>query len=214
MKKAVFFDLDGTLLDTLQDLADSTNEMLRFFNMPERSIDEIRHFVGNGMVKLIERSVSSDFDKNNFEEAYEFFRNAYRKNMRNNTRPYEGIIDVLKRLKEAGMKIFVTSNKNDDAVKGLCNEVFPSLLDEAVGVNENNPPKPNSKMIDNILEKYGLDIKDCIFVGDSETDILTAKNAKMESIGVLWGFRDESVLISQGADFIIEKPCEIADIVI
>lgn len=214
MKKAVFFDLDGTLLDTLQDLADSTNEMLRFFNMPERSIDEIRHFVGNGMVKLIERSVSSDFDKNNFEEAYEFFRNAYRKNMRNNTRPYEGIIDVLKRLKEAGVKIFVTSNKNDDAVKGLCNEVFPSLLDEAVGVNENNPPKPDSKMIDNILEKYGLDIKDCIFVGDSETDILTAKNVKMESIGVLWGFRGESVLISQGADFIIEKPCEILDIVI
>ncbi len=213
MYKAIIFDLDGTLLNTLEDLADSVNEMLEIFNLPQRNLDEIRQFVGNGMIKLVERSVPEDFDKSNFQNAYELFKSAYARNMRNKTRPYDGIVSCLEKLKQMGIMTFVTSNKNDDAVKGLCDEVFPSLLTEAVGVNENLPPKPDTKMIDYILNKYNLKKDDCVFVGDSDTDIITAKNAEMKSIGVLWGFRDKDVLLSNGADFIVENTEEIISIV-
>ncbi len=213
MYKAVIFDLDGTLLNTLEDLADSVNEMLEYFGLPQRSLDEIRQFVGNGMIKLIRRSVPEDFDESKFQAAYEFFKATYARNMCNKTKPYEGIIPCLEKLKKTGVKTFVTSNKNDDAVKGLCVEVFPKLLTEAVGVSESLSPKPDTKMIDYILKKYNLKKEECIFVGDSDTDIITAENAEMTSIGVLWGFRDKDVLLSSGADYIIEKAEEILRIV-
>ncbi len=213
MKKAVIFDLDGTLLNTLEDLADSTNEMLKKFSMPERSLDEIRQFVGNGMKRLVERSVSEDFDRDKFEEAYDFFRSAYRKNMRNKTCPYDGIVECLENLKAMGIKTVVTSNKNDDAVKSLCRDIFGDLLTLCVGVNEKHPPKPEPSMVIYAIEKIGVKREDCIFVGDSETDILTAKNANITSAGVLWGFRDRDVLSISGADFIISKAADIIDIV-
>ncbi len=213
MYKCVIFDLDGTLLNTLEDLADSVNEMLEKFSCPTRSLDEIRQFVGNGMVRLIERSVPEDFDKNSFDPAYEFFREAYRKNMKNKTRPYDGILNCLEELKSVGVKTVVTSNKNDDATKSLCREYFGELITMAVGAREGIPSKPHPAMVKSAIESLGFEKSDCIFVGDSDTDILTAKNAGLKSVGVLWGFRDRDVLEKAKADFVIFKPQEITEII-
>lgn len=213
MYKAVIFDLDGTLLDTLGDLTDSVNEMLREFSCPERSPEEIRLFVGNGMKKLVERSVPEDFDKRNFDSAYEFFRLSYKNNMKNKTRPYDGILNCLKKLKNFGIKIIVTSNKNDDAVKKLCEEYFGELISFAAGVKQDIPPKPDPTMVNNVIKELNIEKADCIFVGDSDTDILTAKNAGLESIGVLWGFRDGEVLEKAKADFVISQAEEIFNII-
>lgn len=213
MYKAVIFDLDGTLLDTLEDLADSVNEMLRAFSCPERSLEEIRLFVGNGMKKLVERSVPENFDKSRQNSAYEFFRQSYKKNMRNKTCPYDGILDCLEELQKLGIKTAVTSNKNDDAVKGLCEEYFGNLVTLAVGAREGVPSKPDPTMVNNVIEELNVEKTDCIFVGDSDTDIITAKNAELKSIGVLWGFRDREVLEKSGADFVISQPEDILKLV-
>ncbi len=213
MYEAVIFDLDGTLLDTLEDLADSVNEMLRNFSCPERSLAEVRQFVGNGMKKLVERSVSADFDMKKFDSAYEFFRLSYAGNMQNKTKPYDGILKCLEELKNQGKRIVVTSNKNDDAVKNLCREYFGELITLAVGAKEGIPSKPDPTMVNSAIREMGLEKENCIFVGDSDTDILTAKNAGLKSVGVLWGFRDRAVLERAEADFIISSPEEIIAIV-
>ena len=213
MYKVVIFDLDGTLLDTLGDLTDSVNEMLREYSCPERSIEEIRLFVGNGMKNLVERSVPENFDKTKLNSAYEFFRQTYKKNMRNKTCPYDGILQCLEELQKLGIKIAVTSNKNDDAVKGLCKEYFGSLVTLAVGAREGVPSKPDPTMVNNVTEELNVEKADCIFVGDSDTDIITAQNAGLKSIGVLWGFRDREVLEKSGADFVISQSEDILKIV-
>lgn len=213
MYKTVIFDLDGTLLDTLEDLTDSVNEMLRKFSCPERSLDEVRQFVGNGMKKLVERSVSADFDQKNFASAYEFFRLSYSKNMQNKTRPYEGIIACLEELERLGIKTIVTSNKNDDAVKMLCREYFGERITLAVGAKEGIPTKPSPEMVFSAIAEIGAEKENCIFVGDSETDIKTSKNAGLASVGVLWGFRDRDTLEKENADYIISHPGELIKIV-
>lgn len=212
MYKCVIFDLDGTLLNTLEDLADSVNLMLENFLCPRRSLEEIRQFVGNGMRKLVERSVPEGFDKNKLESAYEFFREAYRKNMQNKTRAYKGISECLEELNRLGIKIAVTSNKNDDAVKNLCKEYFGELVTVAVGVRDDIPPKPDPEMVNNVISELCFEKSDCIFVGDSETDIRTAKNAGLESVGVLWGFRDREILEQEGADYIVLHTDELTGI--
>lgn len=213
MLKAVIFDLDGTLLDTLEDLTDSVNEMLFKMSFPERSIDEIRRFVGNGMKKLVERSIPENFDKSCFDGCYTLFKEAYGRNMNNKTRPYGGIAECLEALKGFGVKTAVVSNKNDDAVKMLCQKTFGDLIGFSQGVAEGIKPKPDPSAVNYTIEKMHLEKEDCIFVGDSDTDILTAKNADLKSIGVLWGFRDKNVLEKAGADFIVKSPEEIINIV-
>ena len=213
MYKCVIFDLDGTLLDTLEDLADSVNLMLEKFSCPQRTLEEIRQFVGNGMKKLIERSVPESFDRNNFEAAYEFFRETYKKNMQNKTRPYDGITECLEELKCLGVKIAVTSNKNEDAVKNLCKEYFGETITVAAGVRDGIQPKPHPEMVNKVIDEMCFEKADCIFVGDSETDIQTAKNTVLESVGVLWGFRDRETLEKEGADYIISHPSELTGIV-
>ncbi len=213
MYKCVIFDLDGTLLDTLEDLADSVNLMLEHFSCPPRSLEEIRRFVGNGMKNLVKRSVPEGFDKNKLESAYEFFREVYRKNMQNKTQPYNGITECLENLEILGIKTAVVSNKNDDAVKNLCKEYFGEVITLAVGAREGIPPKPHPEMVDRVVSQLHFEKSDCIFVGDSETDIITSKNAELKSVGVLWGFRDREILEKENADFIISHPGELIKIV-
>ncbi len=213
MYKCVIFDLDGTLLDTLEDLADSVNEMLRKFSCPERSLEEVRKFVGNGMRKLVERSVPENFDNNKTESAYEFFRETYSKNMQKKTQPYKGISECLEELNHLGIIIAVTSNKNDDAVKKLCKEYFGGVITLAVGAREGILPKPHPEMVDRVISQLHFEKSDCIFVGDSETDIITSKNAELKSVGVLWGFRDREILEKENPDFIISHPAELIKIV-
>lgn len=212
--KAVIFDLDGTLLDSLEDLADSVNEMLALKGYEKRSLEEIRKFVGNGMAKLVMRSLPQNVSEQEYKECYEFFRASYNKNMKNKTRPYKGIINCLETLKKADIKAVVISNKNDDAVKQLCKDFFGDLIVDAYGVKDGVLPKPDPQTVLNAISDLSLTKDECIFVGDSDTDILTAKNAGLVSAGVLWGFRDRNVLEKSGADYIIAQPQELMQLIL
>ena len=211
MKKIVIFDLDGTLLNTLDDLADSTNYALSKFGYPTRTIEEVRQFVGNGVAKLIERAIPDGKNNSNFEKCLSIFKENYAQNMYNKTAPYNGIIEMLSNLKSKGIKIAVVSNKFDLAVKELCKKYFEGFIDFAAGENEaqgiNKKPAPDTVL--SVLRKFSFSPEDAIYVGDSDVDIMTAKNSHMPCISVTWGFRDEKFLLENGATILINAPSEI-----
>lgn len=211
MKKAVIFDLDGTLLNTLDDLADSTNYALSKFGYPTRTIDEVRQFVGNGVAKLIERAIPEGKNNPNFEKCLAIFKENYAQNMYNKTAPYNGIIEMLSNLKSKGIKIAVVSNKFDLAVKELCKKYFEGFIDFAAGENEAQGirKKPAPDTVISVLNKFNFASEDAVYVGDSDVDIMTAKNSKMPCISVTWGFRDEKFLLENGATILINAPSEI-----
>lgn len=211
MKKAVIFDLDGTLLNTLDDLADSTNYALSKFGYPTRTIDEVRQFVGNGVAKLIERAIPEGKNNPNFEKCLAIFKENYAQNMYNKTAPYNGIIEMLSNLKSKGIKIAVVSNKFDLAVKELCKKYFEGFIDFAAGENEAQGirKKPAPDTVISVLNEFNFAPEDAVYVGDSDVDIMTAKNSKMSCISVTWGFRDEKFLLENGATILINAPSEI-----
>ena len=206
MIKAVIFDLDGTLLNTLEDLWISTNFTLSQFGYPVRTLEEVRMFVGNGVRKLIERAVPENCE--NVEECLAVFKKHYAENMYNHTAPYNSVEKILKELQGQGVKTGVVSNKFDLAVKKLCEKYFGDLIDIAVGQCDDVPSKPSPNGVLKALKE--LNEKTALYVGDSEVDVQTAKNANLPCIGVTWGFRDRENL--NGADFIIDKPCDIINI--
>ena len=209
MIKTVIFDLDGTLLNTLLDLKESTNYALRQFGYPERTLEEIRYFVGNGVRKLIERAVPENCE--NVEECLDVFKKHYEKNMYNNTVSYNCIETMLKTLKSEGIKLGVVSNKFDLAVKELCKKYYDGLVDIAIGQGGDVLPKPSPFGVYKAMKELGADKASTIYVGDSEVDVQTAQNANIPCIGVTWGFRGRAYL--DGADYIIDDPCEIINIV-
>ncbi len=211
MKKAVIFDLDGTLLNTLDDLADSTNYALSKFGYPTRTIEEVRQFVGNGVAKLIERAIPEGKNNPNFEKCLAIFKENYAQNMYNKTAPYNGIIEMLSNLKSKGIKIAVVSNKFDLAVKELCKKYFEEFIDFAAGENEAQgiKKKPAPDTVISVLNEFNFAPEDAVYVGDSDVDIMTAKNSKMPCISVTWGFRDEKFLLENGATILINAPSEI-----
>lgn len=210
-KKIIIFDLDGTLLNTLEDLTDSTNSALEQLNYNKRTIEEVRGFVGNGVRKLIERALPNGSENPDFEKCLETFKKNYSENMYNKTAPYNGIIEMLNKIKAKGYKIAVVSNKFDTAVKELCKRYFPDLIDYAAGENEacGIKKKPAPDTVLKTLAELGLNTNDAIYSGDSEVDIMTAKNSNMPCISVSWGFKDNEFLIKNGAEIIINKPDEI-----
>ncbi len=211
MKKTVIFDLDGTLLNTLDDLADSTNYALSKFGYPTRTIEEVRQFVGNGVAKLIERAIPEGKNNPNFEKCLAIFKENYAQNMYNKTAPYNGIIEMLSNLKSKGIKIAVVSNKFDLAVKELCKKYFEGFIDFAAGENEAQgiKKKPAPDTVISVLNEFNFAPEDAVYVGDSDVDIMTAKNSKMSCISVTWGFRDEKFLLENGATILINAPSEI-----
>ena len=211
MKKAVIFDLDGTLLNTLDDLANSTNYALSRFDYPTRTIEEVRQFVGNGVAKLIERAIPEGKNNPNFEKCLAIFKENYAQNMYNKTAPYNGIIEMLSNLKSKGIKIAVVSNKFDLAVKELCKKYFEGFIDFAAGENEAQgiKKKPAPDTVISVLKEFNFASEDAVYVGDSDVDIMTAKNSKMPCISVTWGFRDEKFLLENGATILINAPSEI-----
>ena len=211
MKKTVIFDLDGTLLNTLDDLADSTNYALSKFGYPTRTIEEVRQFVGNGVAKLIERAIPDGKNNPNFEKCLAIFKENYAQNMYNKTAPYNGIIEMLSNLKSKGIKIAVVSNKFDLAVKELCKKYFEGFIDFAAGENEAQgiKKKPAPDTVISVLNEFNFAPEDAVYVGDSDVDIMTAKNSKMPCISVTWGFRDEKFLLENGATILINAPSEI-----
>lgn len=213
-KKIVIFDLDGTLINTLEDLKDSTNYALSCLHYPERTINEICQFVGNGVAKLIERAIPDGKNNPDFQQCLEIFKKHYSKNMYNKTAPYDKILQILKTLKQNGYITAVVSNKFDMAVKELCSKYFSGLIDFAAGENEvcgiRKKPAPDTVL--KVLEKFNLTNNEAVYVGDSDVDIMTAKNSKMPCISVTWGFRNREFLINNNAEIIIDSPDEIIDI--
>ncbi len=214
MIRLLIFDLDGTLLNTLEDLTDSTNYALKKFNFPQRTINEVRNFVGNGVAKLIERAIPNGRENENFEDCLEVFKQNYAENMNNKTSPYEGIMDLLKELKSKNYKIAVVSNKFDLAVKGLCARYFADLVDIAIGENEKAgiKKKPAPDTVNQVLKNFNISNEEAIYIGDSEVDIMTAKNSNMDCISVTWGFKDKEFLIANDAKIIVNSPDEIISI--
>lgn len=210
MKRAVIFDLDGTLLNTLGDLASSVNFALRECGYPERTVDEVCSFIGNGVVVLIHRSVPSGTSEKDEKRCFEIFRKRYLEHMEDTTAPYDGISDLLAGLSERGVKTAVVSNKLDAGVKGLCKKYFP-LLDCAFGVNSESERKPAPVNVFRALSELGVSKEEALYVGDSEVDIQTARNAGLEMLGVTWGYRSRESLLNSGAKAIVDTPAEILE---
>ena len=205
------FDLDGTLLDTLTDLAASTNYALRTHGMPEHTIDEVRRFVGNGVRKLMERAVPDGTDNPLFDEAFATFRQYYMEHSLDTTRPYEGVPDMLAALKAKGCHLAVVSNKMMAATQELCRHFFPETIEVAIGENEAEGirKKPAPDTVIAALRQLGVGEKGAVYVGDSDVDIDTARNSNLPCISVLWGFRDRDFLLQHGASTLISAPKEL-----
>lgn len=211
MKKTTYiFDLDGTLLDTLQDLAAAVNFALRKNGMEEHSIDDIRRFVGNGVRKLIERAVPDGSKNPRIDEVFADFRSYYMQHSLDATKPYDGITEILQELKQRGCKMAVVSNKMMAATQELVAHFFPEI-EVAIGENEAEGirKKPAPDMVFEALNRLGAEAESAVYIGDSDVDIQTAMNAGVPCISVLWGFRNREFLLEHGAQHFIEKPSEI-----
>ncbi|MDY3284068.1 MAG: HAD-IIIA family hydrolase [Prevotella sp.] len=204
--KTYIFDLDGTLLSTLADLAASTNYALRTHHMPERSLDEVRRFVGNGVKKLMERAIPDGLNNPLFEETFATFRQHYMQHNLDTTQPYPGIMQLLEQLKAEGKNIAVVSNKFYAATRELCRHFFGDLVPVAIGEREDIRKKPAPDTVIEALRELGVDKEGAIYIGDSDVDIMTAKNSGMPCVSVLWGFRDKEFLLEHGATTLISKP--------
>ena len=204
--KTYIFDLDGTLLSTLADLAASTNYALRTHHMPERSIDEVRRFVGNGVKKLMERAIPDGLNNPLFEEPFATFRQHYMQHNLDTTQPYPGIMQLLEQLKAEGKNIAVVSNKFYAATRELCRHFFGDLVPVAIGEREDIRKKPAPDTVIEALRELGVDKEGAVYIGDSDVDIMTAKNSGMPCVSVLWGFRDKEFLLEHGATTLISQP--------
>ena len=212
--KAVLFDLDGTVLSTLEDLRDSVNFALAKNNYPTRSLEEVRIFVGNGIRKFMERSCPAGTAVEDVDKVHRDFTEHYKVHCNDKTRPYDGIIEMLNTLKQHGIKLAVLSNKADYAVKDLCKLHFDGLLDEAAGEITGIPRKPSPEGVNIILEKLGAQPNECAYIGDSDVDVETARNSGLDCIAVDWGFRGRDVLINAGATLIASSAEELTNMLI
>ncbi len=202
------FDLDGTILSTLDDLADSTNFALKSHGYPPRTTDEVRGFVGSGIRMLISRAVPEGTAEAEIDLTVETFKAYYKTHCAIKTKPYDGICEMLTALRKAGCKTAVLSNKGDFAVQELCRQYFDGMLDYAAGEKEHLgiPKKPAPEAVFSILREMDIAAADSVYIGDSDVDIDTAKNAGLSCIIVDWGFRERDLLIAHGAERIVSTP--------
>ena len=208
----VIFDLDGTLLYTLTDLRTAVNRALNKFGWEERTFEEMRHFVGNGIRNLMTHAIPGGEENPLFEECFARFKEVYAECQEDTTGPYEGIPEAVSRLQDAGVKMAIVSNKIDNAVQNLNNEFFH--MDIAVGDREGQPRKPAPDSVFAAMKELGADSARTVYVGDSDVDINTAKNAGLPCISALWGFRTRAELESYGATCIADSPADMADIIL
>jgi len=211
MYKTYIFDLDGTLLDTLTDLAASCNYALRTHGMPEHSIDDVRRFVGNGVRLLMERAIPDGAANPDFDETFATFRQHYMHHSLDTTRPYPGIMDTLAELKSRGCRLAVVSNKMMAATVDLCRHFFPDTIEVAIGEHEAEGirKKPAPDTVFAALQQLGVEKEGAVYVGDSDVDLATARNAGLPCISVLWGFRNRDFLKQHGAKTFISAPSEL-----
>ncbi len=209
MIQLVIFDMDGTILDTLEDLKNSLNYALDKHGFPMRTLDEVRAFVGNGIGKLIERGCPDSCDPAVVQAVYETFIPHYAEHCNDQTRPYPGIPEAIAALRRAGYQTAVVSNKADFAVADLCKIWFDGLFDAAQGEREGISRKPAPDSVFAVCDRLHISVDRAVYIGDSEVDVQTARNAGMRYIGVDWGFRTRAFLIEQGAQTIVSTPAEL-----
>ena len=207
--RSVLFDMDGTLLNTLEDLRDSVNYALTQYGFPVRTLEEIRRFVGNGVRKLMERAVPEDTDGDTFEACFAVFLDYYKTHNAIKTAPYEGVLPVLAVLRQRGIRVGVVSNKIDNALQDLTKLYFGDLVEVAVGNRDGLACKPSPDTVYVALEELGVTAESAIYVGDSDVDVRTAHNAGLPCVSVLWGFRTKEDLLSVGGDTFVETPEEL-----
>lgn len=210
--KAVIFDLDGTLLNTLEDLRDSVNYSLKKFGYSPRTLSEIRNFVGNGIGNLIHRALPSDVSENEYQKVFDTFKSYYAEHCNIKTHPYDGVLPLLERLKKAGYQLAIVSNKADFGVKSLNRDYFNSLIDVAIGEREGVRRKPEPDTVFTALKMLNVSKSETVYIGDSDVDIQTAHNSGLDCISVDWGFRDRTFLIKSGAETVVSTPEELIDL--
>ena len=215
MFKIAIFDLDGTLLNTIDDLANACNYALKEFSFPIHEVNKYKIFVGNGIYKLVERAVPNDKrDKETVLKVLGLFTDYYNKHMMDVTKPYEGIIELLDEIKRRNIKLAVVSNKKHEFTLEIVKKYFGNKFDMVIGHRENYKEKPDPTSVLEVLEEFSIEKSNCIYVGDSNIDIITANNAGVKSVGVTWGFRDEEELSKEGATYIVNNIKELRDIII
>ncbi|MFA5692567.1 MAG: HAD family hydrolase [Acholeplasmataceae bacterium] len=210
MLKAIIFDLDGTLLNTLDDISDAVNYTLKHFNYKPKEKEEIRSYLGYGANYLLTKSLNNNLD--NFDEILTFYKNYLEKNSRNMTKPYDGIEKVLKKLKEKYV-LAVVSNKHQEAVSEVINYYFKDTFEVVIGEREGILKKPAPDLLNLALNKLNINSDEAIYIGDSEVDLKTAQNALLKSILVSWGFREYHYLNTLNFDYLIKEPKEILKII-
>lgn len=215
MKKynTVIFDMDGTLLDTLEDISDSINHVFKTFGFPCRKTSDVRRFLGNGAAQLMELAIPGGISNPQFGTCLKDYCNHYQENLQNKTCAYEGIISLLQQLSLGGYKIAIVSNKPDKAVKELAGLYFREFAKVAIGETEGIARKPAPDTVLKAIKELGSTTDKTVYVGDSEVDVETAKNCGIKCVGVTWGFRDREVLEQKGADYIIDRPQELLKII-
>ena len=205
------FDLDGTLLSTLNDLTVSTNYTMRTFHFPEYSVDEVRNFVGNGIPKLIERAIPNGINNPHYTDAYQKFIEYYLEHKLDTTVPYVGIDPMLQVLKSHNKKIAIVSNKYCVATETLCKHFFSKYIHVAIGESANVRKKPAPDTVLEAVKRLNTTLDDAVYIGDSEVDIETAKNCGIPCVSVLWGFKDKDFLIKHGAETLISNPMQLVE---
>ena len=212
--QAVLFDMDGTVLDTLDDLCDSINHSLAEFSLPQVSREHVRQCLGNGAAFLVSHSIPAGSSPELVADVLAFYKPWYDAHCLIKTAPYEGILPMMQSLKEQGLRLAIISNKPDRAVQELSDAFFPGLLELSVGESPSVRRKPAPDTVLTAASQIGLSVDKCVYVGDSEVDLQTARNAGMDCISVTWGFRDEAQLIEAGASVLVRTPEELESLLL
>lgn len=214
MYKHVIFDLDGTLLNTIDDLADTGNHVCTLHGWPTHTVDEFKLMVGNGIPKLVERFAPQGTSQEVLDQAFQEFMDWYGVHKEDKTAPYAGMPEVAKALREAGVSIAVLSNKADVMAGPVVEHYYPGTFPVVQGALPGLPTKPDPTLLHKLMDRLGATREDTLFVGDSNVDIRTAKNGGLTGCGVLWGFRSREELEEAGADVIVSTPQELLDFIL
>ena len=211
--KGIIFDLDGTLVNSLEDISDAMNNVLKSLNYPTHTYDAYQYFIGSGLRNLVSKALpESNNTEIDIENCFNCMINEYREICTLKTKPYAGIVELLDNLVSRDIKLAVFSNKADELTKKIASEVFPNYFNTAVGLRSEALKKPNPFEAIEISKNWNLKTEEIIFIGDSDIDMLTANNANMFPLGVSWGYRTEEELIASGAKLVINKPSDLIEI--
>lgn len=213
MIKGIIFDMDGTILNTIEDIKESVNYALRYFNLPEKSLQEVKDGVGSGAINLIEDVVPKNTSEQDIKKIYDVYQDHYDKNTNQQTGPYPGILDLLKTLKEKKYKLAVVSNKHKYLVDELNHQIFKDYFEVSMGETKGIPIKPAPDMLYMTLKDLGLTKDEVLFIGDSDVDMITANNANIKSVAVTWGYRSKEILLKYSPAYFIDEASQLLKII-